>query len=252
VKLNPSGIFNNPEPSDGTTRRLVLLGLSLLQLGLSQAEVSAQQRSAGPNSATFPAPVDSLYSRANANPWFSDLEVRRNLRLSNEQYRDLNDGYHLTWQAYQQDLANLGTNLNQQTRNQLQQELFDSFNQSLAQTAADVLQSPALRQRYDQLYLQHRVFGALCDPIVRQALNLSQKQYLQFETYDRAWTQNVVILSRTYLADRARTTSRFYTLQQEAQERINLTLSQPQEAAWRKMTGRTYTFQPDTYLSAGR
>jgi hypothetical protein len=142
--------------------------------------------------------------------------------------------------------------LNQQTRNQLQQELFDSFNQTLAQNADEVLQNATLRQRYDQLYLQHRVFGALCDPIVRQTLNLSQKQYLQFEAYDRAWTQNMVILSRAYLADRARTTSRFYTLQQEAQERINLTLSQPQEAAWRKMTGRTYTFQPDTYLSTGR
>jgi hypothetical protein len=73
---------------------------SLLQLGLSQAELSAQQRSAGPNSATFPAPVDSLYSRANANPWFSDLEVRRGLRLNNEQYRLLNDGYRQSWQAY--------------------------------------------------------------------------------------------------------------------------------------------------------
>jgi hypothetical protein len=181
-------------------------------------------------------------------PWFSHPVIRRKLNLTQDEYQRLNDAYTQAWQTYQNDTSTKNQNIKQLLAEQ-QDDLYDSFNVALSNGADDVITDPSARQRYNQLYWQYRGFDAFSDPVVFRRLNLSDKQRSQFDAYNRKWNETMVTLSKSYLADRGRTTGSFNRVQAEAQEQVNLALSQAQKAEWRKIAGPAYAFPADVYLT---
>ncbi|MDB5385576.1 MAG: hypothetical protein JWM11_1222 [Planctomycetaceae bacterium] len=222
----------------------------LLPVGFAGAQNGNQQAETPRINAVNSAQVQpGRYSGGpDERPWFSHPEIRRELNLKNEEYRDLYQNYNQSWAAYNQGLSNLEKDQLDIDRAQLQQSLYGSFSDSLSQAADNAIQDPSIRKRFDQLHLQYRGYSAFGDPAVQQRLNLTEKQRTQFDTYHREWDQNLITLGKSFSSNRAGTLGRFNRAQQDARERINLTLTPEQRATWIKMIGQQYSFPADAYL----
>jgi Spy/CpxP family protein refolding chaperone len=178
------------------------------------------------------------------NPWFANNGVQQNLNLTPAQATQLNKIYNDQWQVYQQQLNGIPSSLNEQMRYQMQQNIQQSFYKNLDQSTGPVFTSPAQRQRYSQLYLQYRNFGAFEDPNVQQKLNLTPAQRQQLGQLDQAWNKHLNDIRILYATDPAAAQQQFSLLQQQNAQNINGILNPQQNEAWRQIMGDPYVFQP--------
>ena len=239
-------------------RRITRIALTGFVAVLSSAPVEAQQQGQGPQGQAQKAPAaqgagtqEGGYNRGiGRTPWFNNLEIRHQFKLTDEQYNQLNKGYAESYGQYQQGMQNLGKDLTAEQRAQKMGEMHQGFNKTFSTTANEVFTDPQQRSRYDQLYLQYQGYNAFADPTVQQKLNLTSEQRQQIGQYGQEWHQQMDDLGRTYQTDREDTTTKYNEMRKQSGERMNTVLTPEQRTSWQQMTGETYNFQPNSYFQA--
>ncbi len=204
---------------------------------------AAQQTQNGIGNAQTPATATTGVSQ---NPWHSGLQQQ--LNLTPQQTQQLNQTYTDHYNKYQQQVNGLPNNLSPQERqqrlNQYRQDFYNSYNTS----SAPVFTSADQRNRYNQLYLQYRGYGAFEDPAVQQKLNLTAAQKQQVAQFEQNWNTQMDAVPRQYKTDPNGARQAFDRLQQQNQQNINTILSPSQISQWRQVIGNPYSFEASQYM----
>jgi len=215
---------------------------------LSSTAAEAQQ----PRQPAQVQPGQVQYHRGiGQSPWFSNPEVRQQFKLSDQQYKQLNNSYGESYGRYRQEVNNLGKDLTNEQRAQKMNELQQRFYKDFSTTSGTLFTDPQQRLRYDQLHLQYQGYNAFSDPMVQEKLNLTAEQRQKLDQYGQEWHKQMDGLGRTYPTDSAAATKQFNEMRKLSGERIHSVLSPEQEKVWMHLTGESYQFQPNAYFSTG-
>ncbi len=200
-------------------------------------------------------PVDQVNANANRwyngvgqSPWFNDPEVRRQLKLNDDQIRQLNQGYAQSWNRYYQGLNQLDKGLNEQQRVQQLHQLNGGFYRDLSRSANTVYADPAARERFHQLQWQYRGYGALADPAMQQQLNLSNAQRQDAIQANQAWNRRMASWHHDYVADPDSVLQKYNESRSEFNEGMRKILTPQQQVGWDSITGQPYEFPPQIYF----
>lgn len=226
--------------------RIIKIGIVGVSLFLAADQfASAQKAKSGVGNSQTPATATTGVG-ISQNPWH--LGMQQQLNLTSQQTQQLNQTYMDHYSKYQQQVNSLPNNLNAQERqqrlNQFRQDFYNNYNTS----SASVFTSTDQRNRYNQLYLQYRSYGAFEDPAVQQKLNLTAAQKQQIMQFEQNWNAQMDAVRTQYKTDPAAARQAFDRLQQQSQQNINLTLSPAQISQWRQIIGNPFSFQPSQYM----
>jgi len=183
-------------------------------------------------------------------PWFSNPQVRQQFKLTDQQYNALNQAYGTAWQQYQQGIQGLDKGLTDAQRAQRIQEMQQGFYRNFGTNLSQTINDPQQLQRFQQMQLQYRGYGAFSDPTVQEKLKLTPEQRQKLGQYGTEWEKEMTGLAQGYEKDPTAAGKRFSELQTQAGERLNTILTPEQQRAWQEMTGPRYTFQPGIYFPA--
>jgi hypothetical protein len=145
-------------------------------------------------------------------------------------------------------MNNIDPTLPDAARQQRMRELQQSFYKDYSRAPEKFLTDPVQRQRYNQLYLQYRGYGAFADPTVADTLKLKPAQRDKLSQLQQEWLTQMRKLDSTYLTNREQTIKQFTIRQAQYGNQLNSVLSPEQQRAWQQMIGTPYTFSPDVYL----
>lgn len=183
-----------------------------------------------------------LYGR---RPWFGNANVRRQLKIDDNQYNTLNNAYVQYWTPYNQvvvsapdDRAKIAT-------------AYGTFNNGFNTASAKVFVDPDIRNRYNQLNLQYQGYAAFNDPTVQQRLKLTDEQRQKFSGYYKDWNTQMNTYADEYAKDRDGVNRQFSASWKTNRDRINETLTPDQRKTWNEMTGESYDFPADAYFDDG-
>jgi hypothetical protein len=128
-----------------------------------------------------------------------------------------------------------------------QQAFSNSFNRMLD----SILTDPQQRTRFMQLQSQFRGFDSLSDPAVQQQLNMTDQQSQQIARAREEWLDQMNQIANLPPEQRNAAQQRFNLLRQRFVDRINQTLTTPeQRRAWLQMFGEPYEFGFDAYFGS--
>ena len=211
----------------------------------AQDNVSAGTRSKTAIDSTMPE--YPTYNRIGKTPWYHAPGVQEELKLNDEQYKQLSDSYGKAWTQYNQGVTDLDRNLTDEEKVQRRQALSRNFQKEVNKSADTVLIDPALRARYDQLYLQHQGYSAFNDPDVQARLKLTAAQRSKFMEGDRAWNRDMHSWRRDYDRDPTLLGEHFGITQDRYHATVEELLDDDQIATWKSMTGERYKWTPSAY-----
>lgn len=189
---------------------------------------------------------------ASQTPWFNNPGIRQELQLNEQQFGRMNNAYGNSWSRYNQNVSGLDNGLPEATRLQRQQDYYNAFNRQFTQSTSGVFNDSNAQQRYNQLYLQYRGYGAFNDPAVAQELNLTPGQRQLFQQYDRDWNRNMRTWHREYVTNPDGVTQRYNTAQDDYRQQMGTALTPQQQQTWSRMTGKSYDFSPDHYYQSSQ
>jgi hypothetical protein len=192
--------------------------------------------------------VHKTYYPVSETPWFSDPGVRRELGVNDEEYSRLHEGYGQAWDRYDQKRLQMSPTISEQERLKQNDDLHGAFHSDVAKLPQDRVANSIMRQRYNQLYWQHRGIGAFNDADMQKRLELNPSQRLKFRDMERDWNSRMDGLRRTYSADPDRILKRFNEGRTEFNEGIRSLLDEKQLEGWKEMTGKPYEFPPEVYF----
>jgi len=181
-------------------------------------------------------------------PWFSTPEIRQQFKFNDDQFNRLNKAYQESWTRYNTGVSGLDKTLSAEQRDARMRELEQGFYKDFSGVTGNIITDPAQQQRYNQLYLQYRGYGAFQDPMVTEKLKLTPEQRMKLGTFGQEWSKQMSDLAPMYQKDREGATSRFTKMQSEYNERINSVLTPEQRQTWQQMRGDAYTFPPSAYF----
>jgi hypothetical protein len=255
LRLFRTGSFRSGEVIETmrrfTMRRVAPSAALLVALGLAAGSAPAQQTIFQKRRATFQAPTapfqtpTSIYHGSylwGRTPWFYNENVRRELNLTNNQYNQLR-------QNYDQLYGRVGTNLTavegMTPAEQVQwyQNWTNTMSTDFGKTAADVLNAQQMN-RWRQLELQYRGYGAFVDPTVRQRLNLIDPQIQQLQTLGQKYGADLADIYKSGATDSAAALRQYEALRQAYTESLNNVLTPAQMRAWGEMTGQPSVSPP--------
>lgn len=180
---------------------------------LASATVQAQQK--GPPQGPKSPPVQPggnqpiYHGGYGQTPWFSNMDTRQHLKMSDAQYDQLNKGYGKAYEDYQNGVKNIGKDLNDEQRAQKMNELQQAFNTSFSTTANGVIVEPGQRLRYNQIHLQYQGYNAFLDPTVQQKLNLTPEQRQKLNQQSQEWNKQMNGFGAAYQSDPEGSTQKF-------------------------------------------
>lgn len=180
----------------------------------------------------------------NQTPWFADANVRRDLRLTDDQFNRLNTVYGQHWTTYNTGLSQLGS-LEEQARLQRMQGLQSAFNTNLGTASNDFFQGDQ-RTRFNQVWMQYRGYDVFNDPTIQQRLNLTPQQLEQLRRLDQEYATQINEVYQGLGNDRVGALRRFSDLRGGINTRVNTILKNEQRPLWRDMLGEPYSFQLPT------
>lgn len=184
----------------------------------------------------------------NQTPWFSDPDVRTELKLADEQYERLNGDYTNSWRRYNEGVNALPLDLAEEDHLQRRRELSTRFYSDYSPALEATLTDAAARRRYQQLDWQYRGYAAFEDPGVRKQLHISDEQMRQLGGYNSQWNTQMSKWRSDYATQRDQTTKQFNESRAEARARINSILTPEQRAKWNELIGKPYDFSPGVYF----
>jgi hypothetical protein len=235
------------------TTRLFVAAIAALVMGGEVSSASAQVRAdvqaggvnvrAGGNRAGF-----RLYGR---RPWFGNENVRRQLKIDDNQYSTLNKTYVEHWTPYNQVVVDVPATAAEQQRQQQVASAYGKFNTGFNTASAKVFVDPDVRNRYNQLNLQYQGYAAFQDPTVQERLRLTDEQRQNFNRYYTDWNKQMNTYHTEYAKDREGVNKQFSASWKQQRDRINETLTPEQRKNWNEMTGESYDFPADVYFDEG-
>jgi len=188
------------------------------------------------------------YGGIGQTPWFSNPNIRQQLKLNDEQYNQLNKAYQQEWNRYQQGYNQLDKNLTDQQRADQVRKLQGQFYNSLSTDINKTITDPTARQRFNQMYWQYRGYDAFNDPMLQQKLNLTPEQRQKLEQYGMTWNKQMDTLGQQYGTDQQGAIKQFGQLQQQSGQQLNSLLTPDQRQTWQQMMGTPYQFPPTVYF----
>jgi hypothetical protein len=180
-----------------------------------------------------------FYNGFSSNPWFSNMALRQQLNLNNNQFNQLNQAYSKAWNGYQNSLRNMGNLPPDQFNNQTQQ-YWNAFNNAMTQAAQNTLTAQQY-QRFRQLYYQYQGYGAFSNPAVQQELRLTAPQQQQFNKYAQDFNQNLNGMFNNN-AGTQELNNAYMNLRNQMNGNINSTLTPQQQRQWQQMLGAPHNF----------
>ena len=184
----------------------------------------------------------------NQTPWFANQQIRQHLKFNDDQFNGLNQAYQDALMAYLKGMKKIDPTLPEAARLQRMRELQQNLYKDYSRAPEKLLTDPVQRQRYNQLYLQYRRYGAFADPAVANTLKLTPAQSDKLYQLQQEWSTQMRKLDSTYLTNREQTIKQFTIMQGQYGNQLNSILSPEQQRAWQQMIGSPYTFGPDVYL----
>lgn len=181
-------------------------------------------------------------------PWFSHPSVRKELRLSDRQLSELNRAYEQAWTRYNKERNLFKDHLTPEQRQQREGELWQGFHKHFSPVVQSTFTDPAVRQRYDQLYLQYQGYDAFHDPAIREKLNLTRVQQQQLDQQSRLWNQQLNRWRREYATNQAQIDKEYREARVQAEQRLKTILTPEQKTTWDTLIGNTYDFPSDVYF----
>jgi hypothetical protein len=186
----------------------------------------------------------------NQMPWFSNPQLRQELKLNDQQHNDLNKAHNNAYTSYQTGIKGLDK-LPDAQRQQQMNTLHQSFYKDFSNAAQNVLTDPAQRQRFDQLGLQYRGYGVFSEPTVAAQLKLTAEQQQQLSQLHQNWHTQMSKISPQYQNNRDQALKQYSELQGTSAKQLNSILTPGQQTMWQQMTGTPYSFHPDIYFRPG-
>jgi hypothetical protein len=177
------------------------------------------------------------------SPWFADPAVRQNLNINEKQFGTLNQMWSDSYRRYRLALGNVDT-LKDAERIERMRELSGNAITDFQRSSNQVL-SPEQLQRFNQLYLQYRLYDAFTDPQVQQQLRLTDQQRARFRELGQRYNQQLIDAYKNAHTDRTGAVRQFETLQQQNSNQIGTVLNPQQQQQWRAMTGAPFMFPPN-------
>ncbi len=176
------------------------------------------------------------------NPLYRMNDVSKSLNLTPDQMGRLNKATDGLQSRYRADVDKLGT-LNQRERDTQTQQLQQRYNGDWMKSAQDVFNENQMN-RYRQLDMQYRGFGAFSDADLQKRLNLTAEQQAQIREGNTWSQQQMQDINKRGTADRDEGGRLYQSYQQDYQKRLNKILTPEQQKSWQEMTGESYRFQP--------
>jgi hypothetical protein len=152
----------------------------------AQAKVQPGSSQPNPGQAAVVSP-----GNLNQTPWFSNPAVRQHLKIDGDQFSGLNNAYQSAWANYQKGINSIDANASAATRQQMMSQLQQNFYNDFAPATTKYLPDVTQRQRFNQVYWQHRGYGAFSDSTVADALNLSPAQRDKLNQHYQDWSTQV-------------------------------------------------------------
>jgi len=203
-----------------------------------------------PKTAPTMPQVNSMQGGIAQSPWFSNPQVRQQLKLSDEQFNNLNKAYGQAYTTYQQGVNGMDKTLTDALRQQRMNELQQSFYRDLGTASTKYLTDPTQQQRYNQLYWQYQGYGAFTNPTIAEMLKLTPEQRERFGKLQQDWSTQMGKLSPLYQTDKQQALDQFSKLQGQSPDMINAILTPEQQATWRQLAGMPFVFPPDIYFNS--
>jgi hypothetical protein len=138
---------------------------------------------------------------------------------------------------------------NARSRQEELQQFSSQFDSDFNGVVDSTFTDPAMRQRFNQLNLQHQGFGAFTDPQIAQQLNLTAQQRQQLRALAGEWRQQLRQLQagrRTNL-----TAQQFNALRSQFLGRLNTVLTPEQQQQWAQLIGPVHNFPMTAFLPPG-
>ena len=180
--------------------------------------------------------------------WYAIPAISQQLNLSDGQLRELNQSYGLAWSRYTQNLSAADENLAEPQRIQKQQDLTAAFHTDLTNAVANIFTDPAMRLRFNQLYLQYRWYAAFTDQFIQQQLNLSVAQQQAFRKFDEDWNVQMSDWYDEYPLNRIGVIIPFELSRRDFDDNVYSVLSPQQRELWASLIGERFQFMPDDYF----
>jgi len=185
----------------------------------------------------------------NQTPWYSNADVRKQLKIDDATYQKLNDRYVEYWTPYNKVVTTTTpTTVSEAERQKQIAEAYGTFNKGINTATTEVITDPQIRDRYNQLHYQYQGYSAFNDPAIRQRLKLTDEQVQAFNKYNTEWNTRMGTYAGEYATDPATVNKSFPENWKQYRERVNTTLTPEQRTAWNEMIGQPYDFPAEVYF----
>lgn len=195
-------------------------------------------------------PSTSKFELFPKTPWFSTPTVRDELKLNEEQHKQLNTSYQKAWLRYNKERNLIDDKLPAEQRVTREGELQNRFRKDFSPAVTSAIPDATVRQRYNQLNWQYQAYDAFKDPVLQEELNLTADQVQKFNTYGTAWNQQLMTWRKDYPSNREKIAKELQDARIQARQRIDETLTPAQRNRWSNLYGAPYEFPADTYFPA--
>jgi len=214
---------------------------SLMTLALAHGAVDAQGvRTDPPGTTNGPGGTPSSGLRYAPTPWYGERGVRNQLKLTDEQYQRLHQGYGTAYSGIAPPTA---TDLTEQQRQERMQQNYATFYKNLDTSTRQVL-TPEQQNRYNQLWMQYRGYDAVLDPTTREKLKLTDAQVQLLNKYNTEYHRQYGNLVSQYGKNPKDANTAYNELNPYVGNRISSVFDENQRRQWTDMTGAPYRFEP--------
>ena len=117
--------------------------------------------------------------------------------------------YTRLWSRYNDTMSRYPDNLARAERFQKDEIALNAFQENLNTSVDEILAEPVVRNRFQQLDWQYKMYDAFNDPVVRSKLNLTDEQLAKLNLYRRQWNRDMLQYEQDYEDDPDVVTKRF-------------------------------------------
>jgi len=206
------------------------------------------QKSPAQSPQTTPTPGPAPATTINRNPWFSVQQPSPPIQFKNDQQALLNQAYQQAWSRVNQSIRNLPPNLTDAQRRQQIASIENQFHNEFGKASNRIITEPTAQQRFQQLNLQYRGWGAFADPTVQQQLKLTPEQQQKFSALQLDWSNRMVLLNNQFQNDQAGATKSYNDMRGQITNRLNGILTPDQQRSWQQISGTPFVFPPTVYF----
>jgi hypothetical protein len=197
-------------------RKLMGLLILTLGLGLTSFALAQQQGAPGPGGLLF-------------HP-----DVKRDLKISNEQAGKLQAALGKVLDKYKADFAKFEKNPPSQKD---AEKTMKAFHEESDKAVAGVLDAKQLK-RFQQIEWQVNGVGALYDPELQKVVKLTEEQKKKLENIFREHGQKIQQLQQR--GERA--PEKYEAVVKETQDKVNGMLTEEQKKSWKEAQGSKFEF----------